>query len=226
MNRTTISTGVVLAAICTPMLHADAVTADPPSTRFTSSAFSLAPGAIATDASSAQDAVAPADAPPSTTPARAKFGAEGMLTFNAFADYANDFSSDSMAGVQLGISWFFVDDLSLDVQLEQYGFFQTGEDAYAIGPALLLRWHFLSYETWSLYADAGCGVIYASNPVPFDGSRFNFTPRAGIGASFAITESARLMAGVRWFHVSNANTSTPNPGLNSLEIYAGISIPF
>lgn len=154
------------------------------------------------------------------------FGARGTLQFNIFGDYANDLDEDSMAGVQVGMSWFFVDHLSLDLQLEQYGIFQDGGDAYAIGPAMLFRWHFLALERWSLYADLGCGFIVSTESVPIEGSQFNFTPRAGVGASFEVAPRARVMAGVRWFHVSNANTSTPNPGRNSLELYAGLSLPF
>lgn len=154
------------------------------------------------------------------------FGARGTLQFNIFGDYANDLDGDSMAGVQLGMSWFFVDNLSLDLQLEQYGIFQDGGDAYAIGPAMLFRWHFLARETWSLYGDFGCGFIVSTESVPIEGSQFNFTPRAGVGASFEVWQRARVMAGVRWYHISNANTSTPNPGRNSVELYAGLSLPF
>lgn len=189
-----------------------------PMTRFSASALSLAPGVAASDQAAPPDL--------SSAPGRKRFGEEGMVTFNIFGDYADDFSSAWLAGGQFGISWFFADNLSLDVQLEQWGISQDGPNAYAIGPALLLRWHFLAYETWSLYADAGCGFFYATNPVPTDGSRFNFTPRVGVGASFAITDTARVLTGVRWLHISNANTSTPNPGRDSLEVYAGLSFGF
>lgn len=149
-----------------------------------------------------------------------------MVTFNIYGDYADNFSSDWMAGAQLGISWFFIDDMSLDLQLEQWGISQEGGNAYAIGPALLFRWHFLPRETWSLYTDFGCGFFYATEAVPSDGSRFNFTPRLGLGASFALNDRARILTGVRWLHISNANTSTPNPGRDSVELYAGLSLAF
>jgi len=199
-------------------------------TRFTAQDLSLSPG-LAISASAVQGAapVSDAAAPPIGTdaaPRPMRFGDEGTVQLNIFGDYANDFDDDWMAGGQFGISWFFVQNLSLDLQLEQWGISQDGPNAYAIGPALLLRWHFLAMDEWSLYADAGCGIIYATNPVPWDGSRFNFTPRVGIGASIAVGDRARIMTGVRWFHISNANTSTPNPGRDSMEIYAGLSLPF
>lgn len=214
-----------LGALCAAFLSVVATAETPATTaatRFTVAALSLEPGAVVQSAASTDTPPPPTDA----APVHRRYGTEGMVTFNIFGDAGTDFTDDWFGGAQIGISWFFIDDLSLDLQLEQYGISQEGPNAYAIGPALLMRWHFLSYETWSLYADAGCGVIYATNPVPFDGSRFNFTPRIGIGASIGITDTARILTGVRWFHISNANTSTPNPGRDSLELYAGISLAF
>lgn len=248
----TVSTAMSAAIAAATCAVADAGAPLAFATRFTASAFSLSPGAVMQSApsttSAAHEGDSSSDGSSETGSAagdgaasgassaasgadglapRPKFGQEGMVTFNVFGDFATDFDENWMAGGQFGISWFFVDDLSLDVQLEQWGISQEfGKNAYAIGPAMLLRWHFLPYESWSLYADAGCGFFYATHPVPYDGSRFNFTPRVGIGASIAITESARVMTGIRWFHISNANTSTPNPGRDSLELYAGLSLPF
>jgi len=210
---------VVVAALCAST-HADTA----PPTRFTAADLSRSPGVVLLQATGAAEQAPPPM--PTDGASVVPFGARGTLQFNVFGDYANDFEHDSMAGLQLGVSWFFIDNLSLDAQLEQYGVFQEGGDAYAIGPALAFRWHFLPYETWSLYADVGCGFIVSTRSVPIDGSEFNFTPRLGIGASFEIAPRARVMTGVRWFHISNANTSTPNPGRNSLELYAGLSLPF
>jgi hypothetical protein len=61
---------------------------------------------------------------------------------------------------------------------------------------------------------------------PDGGTYFNFTPQAGVGASFAVAEDTRLLAGVRWHHISNARSSDNNPGRDSLEIYAGVSFAF
>jgi len=205
-----------------PSAGADAVPTAT-ATRFTTDSLSLSPGALMQSESLSGAPTAP---PLEPVPAARRFGEAGMITFNIFGDFATDLDNAWMAGGQFGISWFFMDNLSLDVQLEQYGISQDGSGAYAIGPAMLFRWHFLAQETWSLYADLGCGVIYATNPVPSDGSRFNFTPRLGVGASIGLSESARVLTGVRWFHISNANTSTPNPGRDSAELYAGLSFAF
>ncbi len=180
-------------------------------------------GAAGTDGANGTAGTQPA-ATASAAPRR--FGQAGMVTFNVFGDFMSDFDGANAAGAQIGVSWFVVDNFSLDLQLEQYGVWQPGTDAYAVGPALLFRWHFLPRETWSLYVDGGCGFTYATNPVPADGTRFDFTPRLGMGWSVAIAGESRLLTGVRWFHDSNGNTLTPNPGRDSLEVYAGLSIPF
>lgn len=198
-------------------------------TRFSAQDLSHAPGILflrsgANDSSDGGGDPSTSGADPRRPAPR--FGQAGSLQFNLFGDYTNDFDGDWSLGGQFGLSWFFVDNLSLDVQLEQWGIWQSGTNAYAIGPALLVRWHLFAFDEWSLYIDAGCGFFYATNPVPSDGTRFNFTPRAGFGASIALSERARIMTGVRWFHISNANTGSPNPGRDSLEVYAGLSLPF
>jgi len=63
--------------------------------------------------------------------------------------------------------------------------------------------------------------------VPDDGSKFNFTPQIGFGMSFDIGNGGeRLLTGVRWHHISNANTFEENPALDFLLIYAALSCPF
>ena len=76
----------------------------------------------------------------------------------------------------------------------------------------MFEWHFLSRDTWSLYVDFGCGMLGTTEPVPFDGSQFNFTPQAGLGATMDIGQNRRWLIGVRWFHISNASLYANNPG--------------
>jgi hypothetical protein len=62
--------------------------------------------------------------------------------------------------------------------------------------------------------------------VPFDGSQFNFTPQAGLGATMDIGQNRRWLIGVRWFHISNASLYANNPGRNNIMVYTGLSLPF
>ncbi len=65
-----------------------------------------------------------------------------------------------------------------------------------------------------------------SSDQPEGGANFNFTPQAGAGVTFEVAENVRFFGGVRWNHISNANTSESNPPRDSLFMYAGVSFPF
>jgi hypothetical protein len=111
--------------------------------------------------------------------------------------------------------------------------FADAHDAWGVNFNLLVRWHFLARETWSIYVDGGAGVMGTTERVPGPdrdesdgGTYFNFTPQIGAGASIEIGHKTRLLSGVRWHHVSNARTSNNNPGRDSLMIYAGVSFAF
>jgi len=123
-------------------------------------------------------------------------------------------------------SWFFMQNVSMDFGLSGDAFMQPGDNAGGGGASLMFRWHFLARETWSVFADAGCGMLFTNEPVPNDGGRVNFTPRAGVGGTYALSDTVRLIGGVRWYHISNANTGESNPGWNSLQVYGGVSLPF
>jgi hypothetical protein len=168
--------------------------------------------------------VAPAPEP-AAAPAKA-WGDAGCLAVQVFGGYANDFDDTGIVPVSLGISWFPIRGLSLDLDAEGAYVSQPGDNAAGGGLALTIRWHFLDFETWSLYADAGVGFLVLSDPVPEDAASFVFTPRAGVGASFALNERTRVLTGVRWYHISNAQTASSNPAINALEVYAGLSFAF
>ncbi len=122
---------------------------------------------------------------------------------------------------------YFVDEnLSLDL-----GFFgmtvdQDGPNANGFNFTLQLRWHFIAKESWSMFLEGGAGLLRTSDNVPSGGSSFNFTPQAGLGFSFDIGNQNRWLVGVKWHHISNANTYSTNPGRDSIMIWSGISFPF
>lgn len=159
-------------------------------------------------------------------PGRKRFGEMDSCRFNLLAGYANDFDDASQASAGVGVSWFFVDHLSLDIELLGAGIFQPGPDAAAFNANLLFRWHFVARETWSIYADAGAGILLATEDVPRGGTPINFSPQLGVGVSFDVGNDARLMVGLRWYHISNARTSKENPGRDSLLAMVGLSLPF
>jgi hypothetical protein len=65
----------------------------------------------------------------------------------------------------------------------------------------------------------GAIVFYSSN-FPPGGDIYNFTWRFGGAAGYQVTDSLRMMVGVRWRHVSNGQGLGPqNPS------YEGIGFP-
>ena len=144
---------------------------------------------------------------------------------------ASDFGDETLGIAGFGVSYFLDTDFTIDFELNGlYANQSHGDDTGGLNLALLLRWHFwISHDQrWSIYADAGAGILFTGNDVPPSGSSFNFTPQAGMGFSMLLDEhcDARLLAGMRWYHVSNANTYEDNPGLNTLMVYAGVNFPF
>jgi hypothetical protein len=189
------------------------------------------------------DQASPSELPiPGAVPSTPVFGAKGSWRWYLSAGWGKevDSSHDEFVIFGGGVSYFIVDDLSLNFELnglywdqESSTGFPDAHDAWGINFNLLLRWHFLARDRWSLYADGGAGFMGTTERVPGPdrddsdgGTYFNFTPQAGVGASFEVAANARVLTGVRWHHVSNARTSKNNPGRDSLMIYAGVSFAF
>jgi hypothetical protein len=77
-----------------------------------------------------------------------------------------------------------------------------------------------------MFLEGGAGLLRTSQKVPSGGSRFNFTPQAGVGLTFDIGNNARWLIGAKWHHISNANMYDTNPGRDSIMYWTGISFPF
>ena len=154
------------------------------------------------------------------------FGAKDSWRWQVLGSWMGDFEAASQLEAEWSASWFFMQNVSMDFGLSGDAIMQPGLDAGGGGASLMFRWHFLAREDWSIYGDLGCGLLFTNEPVPSDGGRVNFTPRAGLGGTLDIGGSARLMAGARWYHISNANTGQDNPGRDSLQVYGGVSFPF
>jgi len=103
--------------------------------------------------------------------------------------------SGSFGLVGAGLSHFFANGQSLNLELNGLGFIQSGEDAVGLNLALLHRWDFIRRPDWSLYIDGGVGIIGTTSPVPSEGSSLAFTPQAGGGATIRLANDQRLMLG-------------------------------
>lgn len=159
-----------------------------------------------------------------------RFGARGSWYWSVGAmGTLSDDATDARA--DFSIRTFLADNFEFSLSLSGWAFFQDDNDAQGINPGLAFRWHFINNtdKGYSVYAQTGIGLLFANDEVPYDGTRFNFTPHVGIGATFALGDSpARLDLGVGWHHISNASTSgtDDNPARDSAAIWVGVIFPF
>lgn len=163
---------------------------------------------------------------PAAPSAKPSFGTKDTWRWQLLLGGMSDFEAAEQVEFGLSASYFIIDNLSVDFQIEGDYIAQPVANAWGGGATILFRWHFLAYETWSLYADAGSGVLATTVNTPSGGTSFNFTPQAGGGVSFDVAQDLRLMVGARWYHISNANTGETNPGRNSVMAYVMLSVPF
>lgn len=137
-------------------------------------------------------------------------------------DFDNHFG---LGGV--GFSYFPIDDLSINVEFNGMYFVQDkAEEAAGFNFNLLLRWHYLTEEKWTAFAEMSGGIVVNDNPVPANGAGFNFIAQVGAGISVDLGDDVRLLTGIRWHHLSNARTFDRNPGMDSAFGFVGLSMPF
>jgi|694.fasta_scaffold44516_6 hypothetical protein len=165
------------------------------------------------------------DASPAIEPASApvRFGAKDSWRLDVEGEWAGDLDAINFGLGRIGVAWFFVDHFEVALYATLGGAAQPGTDAFVYGGDLEFRWHFLAEERWSVFASAGCGLVGSTEPVPPGGTELNFTPCVGAGVTLDVWEGTRLYLSARWFHLSNASTSSDNPGFNGLGLWAGLS---
>ena len=155
------------------------------------------------------------------------YGAAGSRRWMIGGMIASDLADEQMAYLAGGFEWFAIDDFSIGVEADLGWVGQdAGPDAGLFGLTIMMRWHFLRYQRWTMYGEIGAGLAYATEPVRPAGSRLNFTPQAGVGFSIELDHDARLLVGLGWYHLSNARTTTTNLGIDTVAVTALISIPF
>jgi hypothetical protein len=82
-----------------------------------------------------------------------------------------------------------------------------------------LKWNFATRETVVPYVELGGGTLFTTHTVPAGTSSVNFTSSAAFGVHF-LREKAWSVE-VRYMHISSAGLSSPNPGLNTVQVRLG-----
>ncbi len=142
---------------------------------------------------------------------------------------ADDFDGSTDIPIRGAYSYFLGDGIEFSLELDGWYFAQKGDDAVGASISTIFRWHFIRKDPWTVYIDAGIGVMGASDEVPDGGTEFNFMPQAGAGVTRRLNDAGlRLQLGARWHHISNARTQgdDENPDRDSLMIYGGLIFPF
>ena len=164
----------------------------------------------------------------SMTASAKTWGKKDTWRWNIQGGYALDVkdSDNTITIVGVEFDYFMEDNLSLDLGFFGLDIDQDGPSTSGLNFTLQLRWHFVTNDTWSMFLEGGAGLLRTGNKVPTGGSRFNFTPQAGVGFSFDIGNQNRWLVGAKWHHISNANIYDTNPGRDSIMFWTGISFPF
>jgi hypothetical protein len=79
----------------------------------------------------------------------------------------------------------------------------------------------------SPFAEAHGGIIASKEPVPYDevnGTGLNFLLQFGGGIKWRLKESQAFRFGYRLAHISNANTTDLNPGIDNNVLYVSWSV--
>lgn len=85
-----------------------------------------------------------------------------------------------------------------------------------------------SFGSLKPYIEGGGGPLWTNvnGRIPEQGTDFNFLVWGGAGATYHLTARWALNAGIRFSHISNADTGSPNSGLNYLLPFMGLSSKF
>ena len=155
------------------------------------------------------------------------YATQGSTAWWFEVSLASNFNhGDALMG-GLGVEWYPVDGFALGLRADGIGVsLQDTPRTGGAGVSILLRWHAVQREGWSLYFDGGCGVAWFTDPVPAGAAQLDFTPELGFGCSIELDDDVRLLTGVRWFHISNGQTAQRNPGVDMLSAYVGLTMPF
>lgn len=67
-------------------------------------------------------------------------------------------------------------------------------------------------------------LYFESKILGYQTTQFNFTIAPGFGAHITVSPRAALILGYKYHHMSNANIYLANPGVDSQELYLGVSL--
>lgn len=152
---------------------------------------------------------------------------QGTWTAQSYAGCVGG-ASETLISSNVGAGYCIFNNFALNIEGIGYGIIQNDPDTAAVGLQLIFRHHLIARDRWSIFADVGGGIFEAADDVPPGGTRFNFTLRTGLGLAYQLKPDLYLLAGLRYFHLSNAQIEghERNPNINGVEGYVGLMFTF
>lgn len=96
------------------------------------------------------------------------------------------------------------------------GWIVDGRGTYLAGGTCWLRYNFLPRSThFAPFVEAGAGLTSTDLDGRIEGQAFNFNLNLGIGARYFVTPNWSVNLEYRYQHISNANMSSRNLGVNA-----------
>jgi lipid A 3-O-deacylase len=100
--------------------------------------------------------------------------------------------------------------------------FQRYNTAYGGGFSPLgLKWDFAARGRIEPYFELNGGILFTKHQVPTGTSDVNFTSAAALGMH-VLGDKHAFSLEVRYMHISNAGLSSPNPGVNTVQVRVGV----
>lgn len=97
---------------------------------------------------------------------------------------------------------------------------QPANTAYGAGVfPFALKWIFATRGSVQPYVELNGGTLFTNHEIPAGTSTVNFTPSAALGVHFLRHQAWTVE--VRYMHISNAGLTTPNPGINTVQLRLG-----
>ncbi len=134
-----------------------------------------------------------------------------------------------MGGATVGVGYRVFGRTSLLIDGGGYGFSEGRIDGVAAGVTVGLRQHLLDFGRFGLDADVSGGILGADRELPYNGTHFNETIEFGPAVTYRLSDGFYLLAGVRYFHLSNAdrqNAVGRNPSVNAVQGVLGVEWRF
>src|SRR4051812_23856126 len=155
---------------------------------------------------------------------------KGLFSLTLTGGYMNELGPHDQDYVDgaLGVNWYVIENLSLGAEFGAWHVWQPGNDAFAWSAGVNLRHHFYTRSWGSVFFDVGIYAFQADTDVPDNGTSFNYLFLCGGGLSYRIAENVHLIAGPRYFHLSNAGREggDTNPSNNGIQGFAGVMFTF